>query len=393
MTLRLTILLCAGLLNSMPILNAQGRYYKTETHCHSINSGDGYIAPAELLQQYKNRDYEIVFLSDHDTLTDAESLNFPGILSINAEELSCGSHFNGFNMTRGVDACGMSNQQKVDSILAQGALVCINHPVAPRWRITAEEILALEGELSFIEIYNPSDIYEAHDDQSLWDSLLTADRKIWGIASGDVHQFYPLESVWLGWTMIRLETLSKEAVLDAMLRGDFYASTGVEISDYEVSGDTVSVSCNNCVKIIFWGKDHTKLKQVNKQTASYTRQPGDKYVRAELVFDRNNKAWTQPVFFDTPTAISVQESIQITDIFPNPSNGRFTLSYLLKETTKLDIALYDLQGRLVKQLPGGSKTAGWHKLETDISELPAGTYLLKLTGEGFSVAKRVVVFL
>lgn len=374
-------------------LFSQARYYKAETHCHSSNSGDGFISPTNLLQQYKNRGYEIVFMSDHDTLTDAGSLNIPGMLAINAIEMSCGSHFNGFNMTANAAGCGKSNQEKVDAILEQGGLVCVNHPVAPRWRITAEEILALEGELSFIEIYNPTDIYEAADDQSLWDSLLTAGLRIWGIASGDVHQFYPLENLWLGWIMVKLEELNKEAVLDAMLRGDFYSSTGVVVSENSVSGDTMRVACTNCVKIIFWGEEHTKLKQVNKQTAEYIRQPGDKYVRAELVFDRFNKAWTQPVFFDgSPTGITDQQVIQVTEIYPNPNSGQFSIAYFLNERTHVKTSLFDLQGREVVPFPVRLQDGGWHRSELSADGLAPGTYLLVLSGDRFRVARKVVVF-
>src|SRR3954467_12704151 len=110
---RINFFFCMMLIATMQLLHAQSGYYKTETHCHSSNSGDGSILPADLLQDYKNRGYKIVFMSDHDTMTDVEAMHFPGIFSINAEELSCGSHFNGFNMKATVPACGMSNQQKV----------------------------------------------------------------------------------------------------------------------------------------------------------------------------------------------------------------------------------------------------------------------------------------
>lgn len=374
-------------------LLAQARYYKAETHAHSNNSDDGFIPPAALLQQYKNRGYEIVFISDHDTLTDAASLNIPGMLAINAIELSCGSHFNGFDMQYTAKGCGKSNQEKVDTILEQGGLVCVNHPVAPRWRITAEEILALEGEISFVEIYNPTDLYEAPDDQSLWDSLLTAGKRIWGIASGDVHQFLPLESLWLGWIMVRLEELSKEAVLDAMLRGDFYASTGVNIRDYEVRGDTVKVSCTNCIRIIFWGENHTKLKQTNWHTAEYVRQPGDKYVRAELVFDRFNKAWTQPVFFDAlPTGTGTQAQLQVAEVYPNPGRDWLKVKFFLEKGNTFDIALYDLQGRQAGYGITQFFDAGWQEQELSVANLSPGTYLLVVRGEQLMATRKVVIF-
>ncbi|MDB5226011.1 MAG: hypothetical protein JWN78_204 [Bacteroidota bacterium] len=388
----ITIFLFCIISVSLQLLHAQNRYYKTETHCHSSNSGDGFISPADLLQDYKSRGYKIVFMSDHDTMTDVEAMNFPGIFSINSEELSCGSHFNGFNMKATVPACGMSNQQKVDAILAQDALVCVNHPVAPRWRITAKEILALQGKISFVEIYNPTDLYEAADDQSLWDSLLTAGWHTWGISSGDVHQFLPLEDIWIGYSMIHVDTLTKDAVLDAMLGGDFYASTGVELKDYKVSGDTINVSCTNCFRIIFWGDNHTILKQANTSSLQYIRQPGDQYVRAELILDRFNKAWTQPVFFDLTTAINNHKNIPPEEIYPNPSGGQFKFYYYLEDKNAIDIALYDLQGKLVRKIFSGAEQSGRHDLLVDVEDLPNGTYFLKMQSEQFSISKPVSIF-
>lgn len=386
------LLLCSILFLSLHSLHALDNYYKTETHCHSNNSGDGFISPTDLLQNYKNRGYKIVFMSDHDTVTDVEAMHFPGILSVNAEELSCGSHFNGFNMKATVPACGWSNQQKVDAILAQDALVCVNHPVAPRWRITAQEILALQGKISFVEIYNPTDIYEAADDQSLWDSLLTAGWHTWGISSGDVHTFYPLEDLWMGYSMIHTDTLTKDAVLDALSRGDFYASTGVELKDYKVNGDTIDVSCTNCFRIIFWGDNHTILKQANASSLQYVRQPGDKYVRAEMIFDRFNKAWTQPVFFDLATTVTNYKNIAPAEIYPNPSNGQFKFYYFLGDKNPIDISLYDLQGKLVRKILSGVQQSGRHEQSVDVSDLSNGTYFLKMQGEQFSVSKTVSIF-
>lgn len=41
--------------------------------------------------------------------------------------------------------------------------------------------------------------------------------------------------------MVQADTLSAEAILDGLRRGDFYSSTGVALQDYDASGREIRV--------------------------------------------------------------------------------------------------------------------------------------------------------
>lgn len=76
----------------------QSRYYKTQMHCHSTNSDGGY-SPQDLVSKYKDQDYEIMFITDHNVLTLESEVNVTGVLVIQSEEVTFERHINGFFMT------------------------------------------------------------------------------------------------------------------------------------------------------------------------------------------------------------------------------------------------------------------------------------------------------
>lgn len=139
-----------------------------------------------------------------------------------------------------------------------GALVSLNHPNW-RWNAVAEEIAAVD-QLRFMEIYTALDsCRNAGDDlhasaERIWDVVLTLRRQaggnvIYGLAADDCHAYLPGHPT-LGdralpgraWIQVRAEKLSTGSVLSAMHRGDFYASTGVELEAVEISDDRLNIA-------------------------------------------------------------------------------------------------------------------------------------------------------
>ena len=76
--------------------------------------------------------------------------------------------------------------------------------------------------------------------EEIWDRLLSSGRLMYGVAVDDAHHFKrpgdPLASgPGRGWVYVRAERLEARALVEAMERGDFYASTGVELATYEAT--------------------------------------------------------------------------------------------------------------------------------------------------------------
>ena len=83
--------------------------------------------------------------------------------------------------------------------------------------------------------------------------------------------------------------------------------------------------------------------------------------------------------------------------YPNPFNAGTLISYTLRQQSRVRVAVYDVQGRLVKLLQDGIKTAGRHSISwqgggADGQPLASGIYLCKLEAEGgFSASRKMLL--
>ncbi|UOQ71507.1 T9SS type A sorting domain-containing protein [Hymenobacter cellulosilyticus] len=75
---------------------------------------------------------------------------------------------------------------------------------------------------------------------------------------------------------------------------------------------------------------------------------------------------------------------------PNPSAGKLAVQFTLRQSEAYTLALYDLQGRLVKTVASGM-AAGTQVIPVQAGEYPAGVYLLRLTTGKQVLTQRLVL--
>jgi hypothetical protein len=81
-------------------------------------------------------------------------------------------------------------------------------------------------------------------------------------------------------------------------------------------------------------------------------------------------------------------------ISPNPISQSTTISFSLFQPENINVTIFDIKGKLIKNLFDGPLNKGEHKINWDVNDDAAegGVYFLKLTGENFSrICKLVVV--
>ena len=88
--------------------------------------------------------------------------------------------------------------------------------------------------------------------------------------------------------------------MEAFDKGNFYASTGVELSDYEASAKQIKITIkeddkNTRYRVQFIGRGGKVLKDESGNSASYDVQGNEQYVRAKVTDSNGKFAWTQPV--------------------------------------------------------------------------------------------------
>jgi hypothetical protein len=142
--------------------------------------------------------------------------------------------------------------------------------------------------------------------EALWDSLLTRGKLLFGIADDDSHHYKPEdaenpESVRPGraWIWVRADTLSPSAILQAIHRGDFYASTGVTLTDYAADQREVRVDVAKAgdrrFLIEFIGRGGHVLQTSPGPRATYRMVGNEQYVRVRITDSSGRRAWTQPI--------------------------------------------------------------------------------------------------
>jgi hypothetical protein len=89
--------------------------------------------------------------------------------------------------------------------------------------------------------------------------------------------------------------------------------------------------------------------------------------------------------------VEVPGTFQLSQNYPNPFNAFTKINYSLPKASKVTIKLYDILGRLVKELVNDFKDVGYHSLTFDGTNLSSGVYFYKLEAGTFVDSKKMVI--
>ena len=140
--------------------------------------------------------------------------------------------------------------------------------------------------------------------EEAWDAILSEGILLYGIAVDDAHTFKDpgnpdVAGPGRGWVAVRAARLEARAILEALERGDFYASTGVELAEYEASAAAIRIAVKPTAfskyRIQFIGKGGRLLSERAEPSATYTIKGDEGYVRARVLESNGRMAWAQPV--------------------------------------------------------------------------------------------------
>jgi hypothetical protein len=322
--------LCAALLapaaaRSRPQANVtqpSGRWFKGNTHTHTVNS-DGDSTPEEVVRWYREHRYNFVVLTDHNYLTSVTGLNAvhgapDKFIVIPGEEVTMTVaakpvHVNGLAVATFVSPPSAGTvpealQRAVDGIRRVGGVPNVNHPNFG-WALTPEDLRQVQG-TNLLEIFNGHpQVNNAGGGgvpglEEVWDRILTSGRLMYGIAVDDAHVFKQpgnpaAATPGRGWVHVRAQALEPRMITEALDRGDFYASTGVELTDYTVDATRMELKIRATAwskyRVQFIGAAGRLLAEVADSTATYTFKGDEGYVRAKVLESNGLVAWTQPV--------------------------------------------------------------------------------------------------
>ena len=295
-------------------------WYIGNVHTHTTKS-DGDADPEVVVEWYKNHDYDFLVLSDHNHRTIIDGYS-DALILIPGEEVSARIlggdipiHLNGIGISRVVepiDAGGVVEtlQANVDLITEAGGIASLNHPNAS-WAYDHKDIVQIEG-ATLLEVYNgwPGSNSEGapgkYSGEEIWDNVLSTGKIIYGIAVDDAHHYsdftHTMANPGRGWIVVNAEQLTNESIIDSLIAGKFYFSTGIDIEDISMLDEGIELVISQHRDYIyntkFIGKDGEVLKEVTGLQPKYEFNGDEEYVRASIKSSIGTRAWTQPTFLN-----------------------------------------------------------------------------------------------
>ena len=302
-----------------PAFSAPGRFWRGNLHTHS-NVSDGAISPAEVCRRYKAEGYDFIALTDHFVglydypIVDTTGFRDESFTTILGAELHSGAMENGelwhilavglppdFNPSDTPYFVPTDDQETGPEIAQRardaGAFVAIAHP---EWSgLSLEDARSIEAAHA-VEIYNHGCQVSADRAEGFWhlDRLLEEGRALTICATDDAHFTEP--DHFGGWTMVKAEENTPEALLAALKAGNMYASTGPMIHNVTWSKLEVVVECSAAAAVIVQGKGTASVahhgESLTRCKIPLSRFANSDWMRVTVVDRAGKRAWTNPVW-------------------------------------------------------------------------------------------------
>lgn len=87
----------------------------------------------------------------------------------------------------------------------------------------------------------------------------------------------------------------------------------------------------------------------------------------------------------------IPRSYELKQNFPNPFNPTTEITYSIPESGNISLRVYNLLGQVVMTLHEGHQHAGTHTLTFDGTGVPSGMYLYRLTADGFTKTRKMLI--
>ncbi len=114
------------------------------------------------------------------------------------------------------------------------------------------------------------------------------------------------------WIAVRAIALTRDAIVSALDRGEFYASTGVTVKDIRSTKESITIEIEPIgvvrtvgerrYRVTFIGKSGRVLATSNENPARYAFKGDEGYVRVRIDDSNGLHAWTQPLFLTAAAA-------------------------------------------------------------------------------------------
>lgn len=130
--------------------------------------------------------------------------------------------------------------------------------------------------------------------------------------------------------------------------------------------------------------------------------PGSGVYRVNAGYKDPSRQWDSVSVTFSPSALGgpsgsvIPRGTELYDNHPNPFNNETMIRYYLPAVTYTTLKIYDLNGKLIRNLVNGIMESGMHTLRWDGRNnrgqlVPSGTYIYQLDNQGHTISKKLVL--
>lgn len=293
------------------VFDGPGRFFRGNLHTHSTRS-DGRHPPATVCSTYRDAGYDFIALTDHFLpvydfpVTDTRPFRdetFTTLLGaeVHVRATGLGEAWHLLVVGLPPDFTPTLPDESAAALArrcaAAGAFVGIVHPAW--YGLTAEDAAGIDSAHA-VEIYNHTSAvkHDRGDGSSLLDQLLARGHRLHAFASDDAH--FHIDDAFGGWTMVKAQRLTPEALLEALKAGRHYSSQGPHIHAIQYDEAEVVIECSPATSVMALGRG-SRAADVHGDGLERAILPlgafkGCGYFRLVVRDAAGRRAWSNPLW-------------------------------------------------------------------------------------------------
>jgi hypothetical protein len=247
--------------------------------------------------------YDFLAVTDHNLAVDEPKLaawqEMAGLVLIPGEESGNTDHIVELGIHEATPTLADDYAARAQALRGGGGFVFAAHP--QEYAQASENIRRSVDSLHGLEIFNGLREARGCDELAnlrLWDELLTAGSRIWGVAVDDFHCDYITPGH--GWVWVQVpeatRTITWQLIVRQLKSGAFYATTYPRFDAITLKNDVLRVRAGKYTQqLMVLGPDGQILHSVREPQLEWTAEPDLTYFRVEARCGIK-RAWSQPFY-------------------------------------------------------------------------------------------------
>lgn len=127
----------------------------------------------------------------------------------------------------------------------------------------------------------------------------------------------------------------------------------------------------------------------SSQTFSQTLLHSEEFQNQNSI--NNDSVKTSNNIFHNNSESKLEGTFTLNQNYPNPFNPSTTISYEIKETSYIELSVYDALGRFVKMVDEGIKIPGNYKVKFEPENLSTGIYFYQLISGEYRTQNKMLL--